>query len=290
MKLFILLLICCTLFIVLPLCGQTQSDNLQVTYIANEGFFLQSPHHKILIDALFSDGYGPFATPPKGIIDQMMDAKSPFDGVELCFLTHYHKDHCDSKLIQDYLKKYPAVTLVTTKPSLVFIDGEQFGFVQLKKQFCEMTPGINQSLSQTIGTVPVKSLGIKHMSFYRNGIDLEEYMFNVGYWFDMDGFKIFHSGDCMLNNLRDYIAKNGTWADSIDVAFLCCNLLDDGASGLDYMMKTLKPKNIVLMHIPPKTYQEWSVKAEQLKSIFPNIFLFKESMDSKTIPSSVGLH
>ena len=208
--------------------AQPQGNEIQITYIANEGFLVQSPHHKILIDALFSGGYGLFSIPPKEVIKRIIDANPPFDSVDACFLTHYHKDHCDPALIQEYLKKYPRMILVTTKPSLVFIDGEQFGFVQLENQFCEMTPELNQSSSHMLGDMRIKALGIKHLSFYQHGVDLEEYMFNVGYYLDMDGMTIFHSGDIKMNNLQDYIAKNGTWTDTVDVALLYYELLNAG--------------------------------------------------------------
>lgn len=154
--------------------SQLQRNELQVTYIANEGFLLKSSNHKILIDALCTDGYGFFAVPSGEVINQIMEAKAPFDSINFYFLTHYHKDHCDPLLVNEYLKKYPEMKLVTNKPSLVFIDGVQLGFVQLKKQFCEITPAINQSISQAIGTIPVKVLGLKHMPYFRNDIDLEE--------------------------------------------------------------------------------------------------------------------
>ena len=266
--------------------SQKSYNDLQITYIANEGFLLKTLSKKILIDALFSDGYGYFSIPSKEVANDIMNDKAPFDSVNLYFLTHYHKDHCDSKLINDYLKTHPKIKLVTSKPSLVFIDGEQFGFVQLKKQFCEITPEINQSISQMIGAIPVKALGLKHMSFYQNDIDLEEYMYNVGFYFDLDGIKIFHSGDIKLNNLQDYIVKNGKWTDKIDVAFLYYELFNSEHSDLKYIMTTLNPKYIIIMHVPPSINKEWTEKVEQLKANYPNIMIFKSSMDSQTIKIS----
>jgi L-ascorbate metabolism protein UlaG (beta-lactamase superfamily) len=263
--------------------SQVESNDLHITYIANEGFLLATKEHKVLIDALFSDGYGLFSCPTIDVINQIMSATPPFDNVSLCFLTHYHKDHSDSKLMKDYLQKYPDVKLVTTKPSLVFIDGEQFGFVKLKKQFSEITPKINKSISQQVNDVPIKVLGLKHLSYYQDGVDLEEYMFNVGFYIDLDGFKILHAGDTNLENLRDFINKNGQWTDPVDVAFLYYEMLNEGKSALDYITKILNPKYIILMHLPPTHYKEWSDKTNQLKQSFPNIILFNNSLESKLI-------
>jgi L-ascorbate metabolism protein UlaG (beta-lactamase superfamily) len=263
--------------------AQSGKKELQVTYIANEGFMLKSLHHKVLIDALFSDGYGYFACPSNEAIKQILSTTAPFDSVDLCFLTHYHKDHSDSELMCEYLSKHPSIKLVTTRPSLVFIDGEQFGFIKLKKQFCEITPETNKSISQTINTIPVKVLGIKHMSFFQDGYDLEEYMVNVGFYINMDGIMIFHSGDTKMDNFKDYVSTNGSSEDPVDIAFVYYELLNDGKPDLEYLLKTLNPKYIVVMHVPPSQYEDWSKKVEQLKPVFQNIILFKDELEKQLI-------
>ena len=278
---FILLLaLWCQLY---PSFAQKTGKDLQITYIANEGFLLKSPSSKILIDALFSDGYGYFVTPPQEVANKMMDGKAPFDSISLYFLTHYHKDHCDAKMVREYLTKNPSMKLVTSRASLVFIDGCEFGFVKLKNQFCEMTPEPDQSLSQTINAIPIKAMGIHHMSFFQNGIDVEQYMFNLSFHIKMDGIKIFHSGDIKIENIKDYVAKNGKWTDGIDVAFLYYELLKDGNSDLEYIRKTLNPQYIVVTHVPPSANKEWSEKVEQMKKSFPNLLFFTDAMQSKTV-------
>ncbi|MTK54460.1 MBL fold metallo-hydrolase [Paludibacter sp.] len=263
--------------------SQVRTSDLHVTYIANEGFMLKTKHHKILIDALFTDGYGYFATPTKELLDQIMNAKAPFDSINFCFLTHYHKDHSDSKLMNDYLSKFPSAKLITTKPSLVFIDGEQFRFVKLQKQFCELTPETNKSIKRTIDNVTVTALGLKHMSYIEDGIDIEQYMKNVGFYINMDGVRIFHSGDTKMEQFKDYMAKNGQWKEPVNVAFVNYELLNGGKVDLDYLKKTLNPKYIIVMHVPPTLYEEWAKKVEQLKQTFPGIILFKDALESKTL-------
>jgi len=125
--------------------------------------------------------------------------------------------------------------------------------------------------------------GLKHLSFYKDSIDLEETMFNVGYLIDMDGIKIFHSGDIERNAFEDYLSINKIITDSIDVAFLYYGLLKSGVSDLDYMIRILHPKNIVVMHIPPKMYDDWSLKIENYKKEFPNIMFFKNPMEGTSI-------
>jgi len=283
MKAFISLSFC-LLFCNLNLTySQLHSNDLQITNIANEGYLLQSSTKKILIDALFSDGYGVFSVPPKEVTTDIMNAKAPFDNIDMLLLTHYHKDHCDPVLINEYLSKYKNIPFVTNKPSIVFIDGNCFGFIAKKKQFVVITPEANQSISQTINNIPVKVFGLKHLSFYRDSVDLEETMLNYSFLIELDGIKIFHSGDIQKNAFQDYLARNKKWTDSIDVAFLYFGLIESGESDLDYILNTLHPKYIVMTHVIPKEMEKWFVITEQLKKKFPNILLFRNSMDSQTI-------
>lgn len=282
MKLSILII--CTLFCNLNLSySQFPGDNLEITYIANEGFLLTTATHKILIDGLYSEGYVVFSVPPKEITDKIMNSEAPFNHIDLLILTHYHKDHCDPVLINNYLSKYKDIRFVTNKPAIVFIDGNCFGFIGKKKQFDILTPELNQSISKTVMNVPVKAFGLKHLSFYnKDSIDLEETMYNMSFLFEMDGIKIFHSGDIEKNAFQDYLINN-EWTDPVDIAFLYYGLLKSGEPDLDYILNILHPKYIVVMHVPSGQDEAWTEKTEKLKKIFLNILYFRNSMDSKTI-------
>jgi L-ascorbate metabolism protein UlaG (beta-lactamase superfamily) len=263
--------------------SQIPPHGLQIRYIANEGFLLETTTHKILIDALFKEGYGVFALPSGEVTDEIMNSKAPFDHIDMFLLTHYHKDHCDPVLINEFLSRYKNIPFVASKPSIVFIDGTCFGFIAKKKQIEIMTPELNQFVTKTIHTIPVKAFGLKHLSFYQNGIDLEETMFNVSFLFEMDGIKIFHSGDIEKNAFRDYLSKNKKWTDSVDVAFLYKGLLASGEPDLDYILGILHPKYIVVMHVLPGENEEWTAKTEKLRGRFPDIMFLKNSMDSETV-------
>jgi len=128
----------------------------------------------------------------------------------------------------------------------------------------------------------VKALGLKHMSYFEDGVDIEEYMTNVGFYINMDGVGIFHSGDTDMANLKDFITSNKRWDDPVDVAFIYYGVLND-RTGLDYLLKTLNPRNIVVMHVPPSLNEIWKGKVEELKKTFPNIALFQNSLESETL-------
>jgi len=263
--------------------AQVSAGNTEITYIANEGFLLKTSNHKVLIDALFTEGYGFYSVPSKEITTEIIDGVAPFDHIDAYFLTHYHGDHCNSWLVNEYLAKHSDIPMVASKPSIVFINGNCFDFILLKKQFVEMTPAENQSKSETVNNIPVKAFGLKHLSFYKDNIDMEENMFNVSYLFEMDGIKVFHSGDIKKNALEAYLSVNKDGIDKVDIAFLYYELLDSGVQDLEFIINTLNPKYIVLMHIPPVLTEGWSGKVEQLKTKFPNISFFKNPLETQII-------
>jgi L-ascorbate metabolism protein UlaG (beta-lactamase superfamily) len=279
-KIFICSIIISSFYLIFPLSGQKQ---LEITYIANEGFLLSTPGKKIMVDALFTGGYGIFLTPPKSLIDSVENALPPFNNINLFLLTHHHADHCDPVLLANYLSMQKNVLLVCSKPALDFIKEKSPSVEQYKDQIVEVTPPINQSISKEINGIPVKIFSLKHLSYYKNGVDIDSGMFNISFLFDMGGIKVFHSGDIKKNALQGYLNQNKEWTDSIDVAFLYYELLDSSQSDPDYVIKMLNPKYIVLMHIPPGSIAIWTKKIEQLKIKCPNIVFFVNPMDTKTL-------
>jgi L-ascorbate metabolism protein UlaG (beta-lactamase superfamily) len=263
-----------------------QSKNLAITYIANEGFLLQSEHHKILIDALFDESYGTFQVPDKTVLQNIQQSVAPFDSIDALLLTHYHKDHCNPALINKYLAKHPATPFVTSKPSLVFIDGECFGFVARQAQFREMTPPANRSVAQTIGDIPVTAYGLKHLTYLKNGIDLEQYMFNVSFYFTMDGISVFHSGDVMPDAFALYQAQHKNWQLHTDVAFLYYKILEAEPKEVKRVLDMLHPRYIVPMHIPSAEVAQWQAKLPELRKQYPNILFFAQPMEKKSVEFS----
>lgn len=276
MRIFLVLVITLFTVCISELFAQGPQNKLQITYVANEGYLLQTPRHKLLIDAIFTESYGIFDVPGKDTIDAILNGRAPFDNVDMCLLTHYHKDHCEPLLIEKYLKKFPTMKLVTNKNALVFIDGDRFGFVTLKKQFCELTPEPNASCSQVVNGVQITAHGMKHLSYYRGDVDLEEYMFNVAYSIEADGLRIFHSGDTSIENMKKYLDRNQDADLHADVAFLYYEMLNS-VDDLKYIISKLKPKKIIIMHVPLYLNAQWQQKKEELKTVFPELYLMNKT-------------
>jgi L-ascorbate metabolism protein UlaG (beta-lactamase superfamily) len=253
-----------------------EKGNLNITYISNAGFLISSTNHKILFDALFSYGskYIGMMTP------LIIDGRAPFNNIDLLLLSHYHSDHCDPGLINRYLAAHRRVKFVASKPAISFINGVCYDFILRKKQFLVMTPPMDKSLTAISNGIEIKAFGLKHNSYIREGIDMNESMLNVSYLVNLDGIKVFHSGDIRTSSLKSYLEANGKWTEKVDVAILCYSLFEDGQDDLDLILDTLKPEYIVVMHVPDELTNECRKRISDFKQSFSNIMFLQNPMDS----------
>jgi glyoxylase-like metal-dependent hydrolase (beta-lactamase superfamily II) len=70
-------------------------DGATVTLIANDGFLIAGGGNKVLIDAIFTEGFGQFTSPSDAVLEEMKNATPPFDNITALLVTHRHADHVD---------------------------------------------------------------------------------------------------------------------------------------------------------------------------------------------------
>jgi L-ascorbate metabolism protein UlaG (beta-lactamase superfamily) len=273
-----------TALLVQTVLPQAPAKKLDVTYIATEGYLISSPSKNVLTDALFSYGFNFFDVPSKEVTGAIINSKSPFEKVDLYLITHAHADHVDPNLVNEFLIKRNNVPLVCAMPAIDTLALHLGTAFKRSENIFEITPALNNSIQKEINGIQVEVIALKHLSAFRNGVDFNAAAHNVSYLLDMDGIKVFHSGDIMKNAFDMYFAGGNKWDRKIDVAFLYYGLFENGETDLDFILKTLNPKAIVLMHIPPRKMEEWTKKYGELKTKFANIYLFKQSMEKQTIP------
>ena len=96
---------------------QQEKPPLTVTYVANEGFMIESEGKKILIDAVFG-GFEPTwcQVPPDSVVELMTAARPPFDSINLITVTHAHLDHFNADIVAVHMKHNRRGILVCTPP------------------------------------------------------------------------------------------------------------------------------------------------------------------------------
>lgn len=85
-------------------------NNVSIEYLANAGFLIRGGHHKILLDAIYSQRFLPFSAMRPEVLQAILRGEGDFADVDLVLVTHRHPDHCSP---QDVLNlENPDVTLI----------------------------------------------------------------------------------------------------------------------------------------------------------------------------------
>lgn len=93
------ILFCISIYIIF------KSYKKKTSYIANEGFLIQSWETKILIDGLFElENESEYESPSSETIFKIVNNISPFDNISYLLISHNHKDHFNITLTLDLLK------------------------------------------------------------------------------------------------------------------------------------------------------------------------------------------
>ena len=113
------------------------SQEVKVTYIANEGVLLEKDSIKVVIDGFFSDGLRIYEEPSKAVLSQMKTATGTFSDVDYILVTHIHNDHFNKNLINEYLSKNPVCKVISSNQIIDQLDekfkDQLFGYDFLKK-------------------------------------------------------------------------------------------------------------------------------------------------------------
>jgi L-ascorbate metabolism protein UlaG (beta-lactamase superfamily) len=267
MKVFISLLLLANISLV----SFSQQKKIDVTYIANCGFLLETQDKQVVIDALFKEGFDNYLVTPDTIAKKIINNQEPFKNAHLMLITHNHEDHFNDSMVVKYLNCNSTNMLIA--PSSVtkaILDHPDYN--KNKGQIVELDK-LNQDQIDTI------IQGIRIRSFYLQHDNRPE-IENAGYLIDMDGIKIFHTGDCTGADTMQF--KNLQLQNKdIDLAFLNFYGFWRSQKKRDFTKEEINPGKIVLMHIPPKEIE--FVKESVIKiNDFIDITVFDESMEKKS--------
>lgn len=260
--------------------SQETRDTCVVTYVANEGFLVETGDAKVLIDALFGNIKGNWCDQPGDSVRGMMiNGTAPFDAIDAVLVTHKHSDHFDGSMVMSFLKNNRKAFLICPEQvdNALKRDAE-YSIVADRIKSIPAKSLFDTSLS--VNGVNVRALRLNHGSYVVTDsvsgktYDLHRDVENVGYLVNANGFSVFHSGDDSPSNKGQYKAY-AIGGKQIDVAFLDRVFLR--RDGQDLINEYIHPHNIVFMHIEPG-------KGEYYRSIIKNVpemFVFARPLEKK---------
>ncbi len=263
------------------------APSITVTYIANEGFLIESENKKVLIDALFGRIEMDWCvTPPREILRKMENAEEPFDDIDLILTTHWHTDHFDPVSVANHLINNPEGTFISSEQTIDRLKQITENYDVISDQIVQLTPGILSSESVAVNGIKVKVYKMHHSKYMEEDektgkqknrhADVE----NLGFIIDFNGFKVFHPGD--ENADPDTYKKLRLDKENIDVAFLNRSFLYGLESeNIELITKYIKPGLVVAMHIYDDQIKHMETVLTNLPEGFPDTILFKIPLETK---------
>lgn len=262
------------------------NDALEVVYIANEGFMLESGGDKVLIDALFGkEDLGFCDVPPRALLKKLLAAAPPFDDVDLIVVSHDHLDHFDAEMAAEYLKNNAQCELIGTEQVEASLKKCK-DYESLKGRIHGVTPAAESIQKMTVNEIEVSVLRLKHCTYCETDketgekIDRHRNMQNIGVIIQLGNNKIFHIGDSGMDNVEEYKAYN-LIREEIDIALLGSIFWPPFSIRTDLVNKAIQPKQIVAMHLDRGNKDKYLAYRESIQEDVPPITIFKEPMEQK---------
>ena len=202
-----------------PIIGVVEkTQTAKAKYIANEAVLITQGDTKIMFDPLPLSGFGVYAEPSFAEITDMMTGVGEYNGVDVVFISHAHRDHFFASRMIEYLNAQPRVTLVAPKQALDAMMAEPTWdhALRLRMNVLDMEAG-DKPQTFAIGDVTATALRIPHAGWpapKRASVQ------NMIYRVTLDeGVTVIHMGDADPN--RQHFTPHKThWAGTrTDTAF-----------------------------------------------------------------------
>lgn len=256
----ILLIFSC--FLSLSSIGQ----ELEITYIANEGVLLEKGAKKVLIDAIFDGYFDDYLHPSDRLREDMTEGISPYNDVDVVLVTHRHRDHFETQATGKFLKAHEESTLLSNYQvaDSLKLDYDDFRLISSRVIGHDRTL---LTIEKEINDIKIISFFIEHAGGRR-----DPPAENLCYIIDFDGQSVLHLGDADMDferfeqlNLSQY---------EIDIALIPYWYMSD-RTGREILSR-IEAINLVGIHFPrapsPMAYQE-------IKKNYPNGFIFREQFE-----------
>lgn len=245
---------------------------LEITYVQNAGFLIESGDTKIVIDSLYKGLGGRMV--PRERRELMERALPPFDYIDLVLATHIHGDHFDPYLVGAHLENNPTAAFASTDRGA--------------KMIRELFPDL-EGLDERVTGLGLKSGEREQLSLH--GIDLEAVYLshgagtdadNHGYILSIGGYKLLHTGDIGgAAFLQDYEFLD----EEIDFALVpWFYLTEPDAEGI---LGNIGADYYIPMHFY-HTGSSLSTIHERVETDYPDAILFRKEMERLLVEPASG--
>lgn len=249
-------------------------QEVNITYIANEGFLIESGGHKILIDAFIESGFNVYLEAGDDDKRKLTNAQAPFDDIDYLLITHYHRDHFEANQTAAHLLNNGS-TILVAPPQAVDSLKKLESFSQFQNQICLAPAEFGGELDLTKDGISIHALCVNHSPYMEDGKDRHAQVQNIAYSIELDGIRFLHFGDATLSNSYDLFKADEKLASKTDFIFL--EYFDVDSLSKDFVKEILTPSHKIFMHVPPAHLEKIIPFVEQHYS---DPIIFKNSMEA----------
>jgi len=154
-----------------------------------------------------------YLEPDEQTVNLIKNGLHPFDDLDIVFVSNFHADHFDPFLATQLMLNNQKVKMVCPQQVINKMMIFTADYARIKDRIIEATPVANQYDRIIVNGFEIVACHIKHEKIENDHVE------NMGYLVNMNGVKIFHSGDSNPETLDDIRGLN-LGEMKIDIAFL----------------------------------------------------------------------
>jgi len=256
--------------------GSAPDQELEVTYVANEGFLVQLGDQRVLVDSLFSDGVIGYETVPAATREALENGTSRQGGVQVALASHFHGDHFDGTSVGRFLKANPHAVFVSTPQAAESFRNANPDSADLGRRFHAVLPDPGTVESLEFDGVRIEVLNLHHG---RRDPPVQ----NLGFIVTLGGKRFIHFGDteAKMEDFEPYLEL----LTEPDLAVLPFWFLSSEWRA-DLVRRLIRPQSIAVGHLPrqdapPGHFARWRSYAALRSTI-------EEAFPRAWIPSQPG--
>lgn len=256
---------------------QGESKGVDVTFLANAGFLLESGRYSVLIDSFLREPTGAYGALPTEAYKALVNAEAPYDGLTVVLVSHGHPDHVQARGLEKYLTNNRLAQLMTSPQVARAVKDEARDLAAIQRQITPV-PVVRGSANKVVQ----EDMSIEFFELTHAGGKPNEGIVNLGHLIQMGGLELLHVGDA--DPTLDNFAPYGLAGRGIDVAFVPYWFFGTTAAA-EVLRGQIKARIVVACHVPAS---EADKLGELLKAQFPEVILFGQSLEKRRfLPAGV---
>jgi L-ascorbate metabolism protein UlaG (beta-lactamase superfamily) len=238
---------------------ESAPEGARVTFLNNAGFLITAGGRRILIDALYSGE-------PAGVLTSLLEARPPFDAINLILVTHNHADHFSPDLVARAMGHNPEAVFVSTQ------------------RVVERLLVVDDSLQDR--AIPIQLQAGESEQLDVNGIELEALyishgnpnLLNLGFVITAGDIRFFHTGDSTAGDISvAYLQSYGLPEMQLDFAFVPYFYLTQQKHHA-YALEGIQARYFIPMHYEARQ------PPLGIEDDFPNAVVFCNTLERWVLP------